>query len=236
MHGAHLEYQQMLWSSALVTWSVESSSLQVSLTRQVIFVETLHLSEPRILGQWESRRALTPLESSSTCYDFGTRIAPVQLATTCWIRGCLNRCRRVRSFSLIQYFSHCPYRLVECSQCVTQKILKRSLGNRAWSRNEILAEIKRIAADLNTYLHAHVVHPLTLRLIYLFIRLQLCQNVRYHALICILYLFPIQVHSKHFCRTNTQTLATLSTSVEDIMVKVRFHAYNFFPHPTPTLS
>ncbi|KAF8180442.1 hypothetical protein K438DRAFT_1768349 [Mycena galopus ATCC 62051] len=75
--------------------------------------------------------------------------------------------------------------LVERSQLVTQKILKRSLGNRTWSRNDISSEIKRIIADLDTYLNVHVAKTLDI------------------------------MHS-----TNTQALARLSTSVEEIMVKL----------------
>ncbi|KAJ7215918.1 hypothetical protein GGX14DRAFT_518352 [Mycena pura] len=50
--------------------------------------------------------------------------------------------------------------LVERSHLVTQKLLKRSLGNRTWSRGDISSEIKRITADVDTYLNVHVVKTL----------------------------------------------------------------------------
>jgi hypothetical protein len=53
--------------------------------------------------------------------------------------------------------------LVERSQRVTQKILKRSLRNRTWSRDDISSEIKRITADVDIYLNVHVVRLSPLR-------------------------------------------------------------------------
>ncbi|KAJ7938368.1 hypothetical protein B0H13DRAFT_1942690 [Mycena leptocephala] len=50
--------------------------------------------------------------------------------------------------------------LVERSHRVTQRILKRSLGDRTWRRDDIALEIKRITADVDTYLNVHVLTEL----------------------------------------------------------------------------
>ncbi|KAJ7334761.1 hypothetical protein DFH08DRAFT_292628 [Mycena albidolilacea] len=75
--------------------------------------------------------------------------------------------------------------LVERSQRITRRILKRSLGDRTWRRDDIALEIKRITADVDTYLNVHVVKTLDV----------------------------IQ-------STNAQAFTTLSSSVEEIMIKL----------------
>jgi hypothetical protein len=48
-------------------------------------------------------------------------------------------------------------RLVDRAQLMTQKMLKRSLGDRTWRRDDIATEIKRICADVDVYLNVHMV-------------------------------------------------------------------------------
>lgn len=47
--------------------------------------------------------------------------------------------------------------LVRRAQRAAQKLLKRSLGVRIWSRGDIAAELKRISDDLDLYLNVHTV-------------------------------------------------------------------------------
>ncbi|KIM86505.1 hypothetical protein PILCRDRAFT_328093 [Piloderma croceum F 1598] len=48
--------------------------------------------------------------------------------------------------------------LVERAQRVTQRQLKRSLGDFTWNRDEIAAELQRMSDDLDEYLPMHTVH------------------------------------------------------------------------------
>ncbi|KAJ7766097.1 hypothetical protein B0H16DRAFT_1717325 [Mycena metata] len=75
--------------------------------------------------------------------------------------------------------------LVERSQRLTQRMLKRSLGDRTWRRDEISSEIKRISNDVDMFLNVHT----------------------------------IKIMDIHYA-SNTQTLGSLSVSVEEIMVKL----------------
>jgi hypothetical protein len=48
-------------------------------------------------------------------------------------------------------------RLIERSQRLIQRLLKRSLGDRTWNRDEISSELKRINLDVQSYLSVHTV-------------------------------------------------------------------------------
>jgi hypothetical protein len=47
--------------------------------------------------------------------------------------------------------------LVERAQRVTQRQLKRSLGDFTWSRDEVAAELQRMSDDLDDYLPVYTV-------------------------------------------------------------------------------
>ena len=79
--------------------------------------------------------------------------------------------------------------LVERAQRATQKQLKRSLGARTWSRDDITTEIKRICGDVDSYLSAHTVR----------------------------YSWPKQFSSYLHCHTDTHSRHDACVSVEPIL-------------------
>lgn len=77
--------------------------------------------------------------------------------------------------------------LVQRAELVTQKMLKRSLGDRTFRRDEIAMEIRRICADVDMYLNVHVV-SLSIPFTYLDSNFLIGQDPRYHSYVRLAYL------------------------------------------------
>jgi len=117
------------------------------------------------------------------------------------------------------------FSLIERTQRIAQRLLKRSLGDRTWNASEITAEIRRLNDDLQNYLSVHTVglNPI----------IQSAEqptnpfsdsHAGYHTNVSIqTIIMVIEFWGLMFVRrSNTEQYNTLSNSVEEIMAKVIF--------------
>ncbi|KAF8162859.1 hypothetical protein B0H34DRAFT_794627 [Crassisporium funariophilum] len=96
------------------------------------------------------------------------------------------------------------FNLIERSQRLLQRLLKRSLGDRTWNRDEIATEINRINLDVQNFMSVHTV-----------------SSAPHLMDACLSALNPFEIRTLDSIQAeSTKQLTSLSSNVHEIMVKL----------------